>query len=284
MTIFVDGKKLAADLMASIKEYLDNKETSPSLHIIYIGSDPVIDNFVKYKERFGAFVGAQVITHRLDADITLEKAVAYLEKHQQDADGVIVQLPLPQHLDRDILLNAVNPKKDIDVLAESTRKEFTQKTTHFFPPVTGAIAHIAHHYNVDFKSSKTLIFGNGMLVGHPTRLWMEREKYNYTLVDNQTDLYVVHQLMNDSDIIISGAGQPKMIKDFFVKEGVVLFDAGTSESGKKILGDVDPDAYAKASLVTPVPGGIGPLTIAILYNNLLHAAYSDYDRNIHTNS
>jgi methylenetetrahydrofolate dehydrogenase (NADP+)/methenyltetrahydrofolate cyclohydrolase len=284
MTILVDGKKLSLELRDSIKEYIIQQEKSPSLHIIYIGSDPVIDNFVKYKEIFGAFVGAEVVIHRLGADITLEDAIAYVEKHQQDADGVIIQLPLPEHLDRDMLLNSVDPGKDIDVLAEKTRNNFIQNKTDFFPPVTGAIAYIAQQHDVDFKSFKTLIVGNGTLVGHPTVLWMDREKYHYTLVDKQTDIYVLHQLMNDSDIIISGVGQPHMIKDFFIKEGVIIFDAGTSESGKKIIGDVHPGAIKKTSIMTPVPGGIGPLTIAILYNNLLHAAYADYDRNIYTNS
>ena len=284
MTIFVDGKKLAGELRESMKAYLGKKIHSPSLHIIYIGADPVIDNFVKYKEKFGAAIGAQVVIHRLDAQIKLEEAIAYVQENQKNADGIIIQLPLPSHLDRDALLDSVDPKKDIDVLSKITRDNFTQKNTHFFPPVTGAIAYIAAHYKIDFKSLKTLIVGDGMLVGRPTLLWMHREKYEYTLVDKQTDVYVLHQLMNDADIIISGAGQPHLVKDFFIKKGVIIFDAGTSESGKKIIGDVHPDASKKASLITPVPGGIGPLTIAILYNNLLHAAYSDYDGYIYTNS
>lgn len=282
MTTLINGKKLADDLQEKMRKYLLSKEIKPSLHIIYIGSDPVIDNFVKYKEKFGAIINVDVVTHRLPTDISQESAVDYIRKKQKNADGLIIQLPLPDHLDRDILLNCVDSKKDIDVLAESTRAEFAKNKTNFFPPVTGAIAYIAKKHNIDFKSLTTLIVGNGMLVGHPTLLWMNREGYNYTLVDKQTDVYVIHQLMNESDVIISGAGQPHMIKDFFIKKGAILFDAGTSESGKKILGDVDPDCYNKAALVTPVPGGIGPLTIAVLYNNLLHAKYPNYDRNIYT--
>lgn len=276
----VDGKKLAYELQDEMKKYLKGKETKPSLHIVYIGSDPVIDNFVKYKQKFGAAIGADVVVHRLAGDIDQVEAIDYVQEIQKNADGLIIQLPLPAHFDRDSLLNSVDSRKDIDVLSEETRIEFTKYKTRFFPPVTGAIAHISACHAVDFRQSKTLIVGSGMLVGHPTLLWMDREKYDYTLVDKTTDVYVVHQLMNESDIIISGAGQPHMIKDFFIKKDVVLFDAGTSESGKKILGDVDPDCYKKARLVTPVPGGIGPLTIAILYNNLLHASYRDYDGNI----
>lgn len=280
MSTIVDGKKLSQELQKEMTEFLSRKNKKPSLHIIYVGSDPVIDNFVKYKQRYGKEIGAEVVVHNISEDIEEDELIDYIQKQHEFADGIIVQLPLPEYLDRNKILDSVSSEKDVDVLAEGTRERFIKKNTEFFPPVTGAIAYIAHIHGVGFAKANILVVGNGLLVGHPCVLWLEREKYNYTLVDKSTDLYVVHQLMNESDIIISGAGQPHMIKDFFVKEGVSLFDAGTSESGKKILGDVDPDAYKKAQLVTPVPGGIGPLTIAVLYYNLLHASYSDYDRNI----
>ncbi|MCI5050878.1 MAG: bifunctional 5,10-methylenetetrahydrofolate dehydrogenase/5,10-methenyltetrahydrofolate cyclohydrolase [Candidatus Pacebacteria bacterium] len=282
MTVIVDGKKMANTLLDEMKEFLGTQEKKPLLHIIYIGSDPVIDNFVKYKIKYGESIGAQVKVHNLPSDISEQEALNFIDTQTEDADGVIVQLPLPEHLDQETLLNHVLSTKDIDVLGQTAKENFSLANNSFFPPVTGAIAYIAASHNIDFSSAETLLVGNGRLVGHPTMLWMDRESYNYTLVNKETDIYVIHQLMNDADIIISGAGQPHMIKDFFVKEGVVLFDAGTSESGKKILGDVDPDTYKKAKLATPVPGGIGPLTIAILFNNLLMATYPHYDRNIYT--
>jgi methylenetetrahydrofolate dehydrogenase (NADP+)/methenyltetrahydrofolate cyclohydrolase len=282
MVTFVDGKKMSKTLQQEMKEFISHKDMIPSLHIIYIGSDPVIDSFVKYKQAFGAEINAEVVVHNLDGTITQQEALTYIHEHTKDADGIIVQLPLPKHFDRNAILDAVPCAKDIDVLSEKTRILFSENNTPFFPPVTGAIVHIAKKYSIDFSSSKTLIIGDGMLVGHPTVLWMNREKYDYTLVNKETDMHVLHQLMHESDIIISGAGQPHMIKEFFIKQGVILFDAGTSESGKKILGDVNPSAYEKARLVTPVPGGIGPLTIAMLYYNLLHASYLDYDRDINT--
>lgn len=282
MVRLVDGKKIAHEMQLQMKEFISQKDTTVSLHIIYIGSDPVIDNFVKYKQRFGVAIGAEVIVHNLEETIFEEEALEYIENNTKQADGIIIQLPLPKHLDRSKLLNSIPAEKDIDVLAETTRDLFTRNETLFFPPVTGAIATIAKKYDVDFSHANTLVVGDGMLVGHPTILWMNREKYNYTLVNKETDLYVIHQLMNESDIIISGAGQPHMIKEYFVKNDVIIFDAGTSESGKKILGDVDPAVHNKASLITPVPGGIGPLTIAVLYYNLLHARFTDYDTNINT--
>lgn len=282
MTTIVEGKKIAQELQQEMIDFLAHKKQRPVLHIIYVGSDPVVDNFVSYKQQFGKKIGVETVVHNFDKAISENELVELINKKTTKANGVIIQLPLPDHLDRDRILNTVSIERDIDVLAEATKELFVKKETPFFPPVTGSICLIANKHNINFKQSKTLIIGSGVLVGYPTMLWMDREEYNYTLVNKKTDIYVLHQLMNEADIIISGAGQPHMIKDFFVKDGVVLFDAGTSESGKKIVGDVDPDSFKKAALVTPVPGGIGPLTIAILYYNLLHATYDDYDRDINT--
>lgn len=282
MTTIVDGKKIAKILQQGMIDFLATKKQRPILHIVYVGSDSVVDNFVDYKKRFGRKIGAEVIIHNFDINISENKLIELINTKTAKANGVIIQLPLPDHLDTERILNIIPAEKDIDVLADSTKELFIKNKTSFFPPVTGSICLIARQHDIDFRKSDTLIVGNGALVGYPTMLWMDREGYNYTLVNRETDVYVVHQLMNEADIIISGAGQPHMVKDFFIKEGAILFDAGTSESGKKIVGDIDPSCFKKAALVTPVPGGIGPLTIAVLYYNLLHASYNDYDRNINT--
>ena len=185
------------------------------------------------------------------------------------ADGVIVQLPLPAHLGRTSILDAVPPHKDIDVLGSSSRELFSRGITDVFPPVTGAIVEIFNHHHINLLDKDILLVGNGTLVGYPMALWLEREGYNYNIIDHTTDDRDRNEYLKGADVIISGAGQPHMITPDRIKENVILIDAGTSEAGKKIIGDIHPDCREKASLITPVPGGIGPMTIALLYRNLV---------------
>lgn len=266
--MMVDGKKIALAIKNKLISH-SNKNTEPlELHIVYVGSDPVIDAFIRFKERFGHDVGVNVIVHRFDEDVLEEALIEHIRLIAQKPVGIIVQLPLPRLLDTEAILSAVPPQCDIDVLGTHARALFSQGKTTFFPPVTGAIVHIMQSHNLSFHGKNIVLVGKGQLVGYPTSLWFEKEGYSYAVIDGDTSSSEKQALLTQADVIISGVGQPGIIQPDMIKEGVVLFDAGTSESNKKIVGDIAPECYEKASLVTPVPGGIGPITIAVLYENL----------------
>lgn len=277
MTTMVNGKKYAQDLQQELLQRMQTLSKTLSLHIVYVGRDSVIDNFINYKKRLGDALGVDVVVHHFDDNETEGNIIKQIQEMAAIADGIIVQLPLPEGLETKKILDAVPALKDIDVLSSSARKAFSQGTTPCFPPVTGAIEYIFRKNNVSLDNKNIVIVGNGSLVGYPTGLWLAREGYPFDSVDKNTPLKKRNELFKNADIIISGAGVPNLILPEMLSGGVVLVDAGTSESGKKLVGDIHPDCVQVSSLFTPVPGGVGPLTISILYANLVLL----YEQNSH---
>lgn len=275
--MIVDGKKIASDIYDTLRESFRRVHKTPELHILYVGNDPVIDNFIRFKEQAGKSLGVAVHIHRFSHEISEEELIGALQKIQQSASGIVVQLPLPQHIHQEKILSMVPAELDIDVLGKNAQQQFIQRTSRFVPPVAGALEHIARTYACDFSNKKILLVGNGILVGYPVSLWLDRQQYVYDVIDKETPNHIQTALFAQADIIISGAGQPEFIHASMIRDGVALFDCGTSELSKKITGDIHPSSYEKASLVTPVPGGVGPLTIAVLYENLLIAHTQRYE-------
>lgn len=264
--MLVDGKKIANEIKESLRQEVVKLGRVPVLSIIYVGSDPAIESFIKIKKRFGEEMGVQIEIHRFGQKISGEELKKEIEKISGQSDGVIVQLPLSQHLDTDSILNAIPLEKDVDVLSKKAMEMFEKGDSAVFPPVAGAIKEIFDRYNVDMRSKKIVIIGKGRLVGQPTISWLKREGIEPVALEEGDD---VEREIRDADIIISGAGSPGLIKLEMIKEGVIIIDAGTSESKGKICGDADPACADKASVFTPVPGGIGPMTVAILFRNLI---------------
>ena len=269
MSIRVDGNKIAQSIKNRLQKQISNKDLNISFHIVYVGSDPIIDNFIRYKQSFGQDIGISVVIHRFSYDILEKELISKITNLEKIADGIIVQLPLPQHIDVQVILDSVPTYLDVDVLGSETKYLFMQKASNLIPPVTGAIIHILDYYNISFTDKNIVLLGNGLLVGRPTALWLDREKYVYDLITKDTKETKMNKLLKNADVIISGIGVPGLVSPEKVSSGVVLIDAGSSESGKKIVGDIDLRCSELSSLFTPVPGGIGPLTIATLYENLL---------------
>ena len=181
-----------------------------------------------------------------------------------------MQLALPEHIDTKAILDAVPVEKDIDVLSSKSRERFEKGELDITPPVVGAIKEIVEREQVEFGGKNVVVVGKGSLVGGPAALWFKNKGANVTVVDQDTNN--ITEVTQNADIIVSGAGVPGLITPDMIKEGMVLLDAGTSEQGGKLKGDADPACAEKASIFTPVPGGIGPITIATLLQNLVTRA------------
>lgn len=276
MGVLIDGKKIAQEIKKDLALEFKKLDYCPEFHIVYAGSDPVIDNFIEYKKVFGAALGVSVLVHTLPSTSTTQDVLDCIADISSSADGVIVQLPLPEALDREIILNAVPAEKDIDVLGTVALANFTAGDHSFYPPVAGSIVRALESQSLDLHALRVLVLGKGALVGYPFSLWLEREGYSYDVIDHTTDKKQVEQLLSSADVVVTGVGQPHMVQPHMIKKGAILIDAGTSESGKKIVGDIDPACYLISGAYTPVPGGIGPITIAVLYQNLLKACLSHY--------
>jgi methylenetetrahydrofolate dehydrogenase (NADP+)/methenyltetrahydrofolate cyclohydrolase len=179
-------------------------------------------------------------------------------------NGIIVQLPFPPHIDVDTVLSVIPKSYDVDVAW------YDGSSDEVLPPVVGAIAEIARVHDVLFATQNVVVVGKGKLVGAPALIWTQKQGAHVSVIDRETA--DPKTMIGDADILILGAGKPGLIMKDDVKEGVLIFDAGTSEDGGVLKGDADLSCAEKASLFTPVPGGIGPITIAVLLRNLITLA------------
>ena len=201
------------------------------------------------------------------------KVVDSVRRAASEADAVIVQLPLPVGVDTKSVCDAIPISKDTDVLSSAARAQFEMmdlRNPSFLPPVVGAVAEIFKKYAVDPKGKRAVVIGAGWLVGDPCAKWLAQQGAKVEVVTVESGDLTAS--LRDADIIISGAGSPHLIKPDMLKQGVVLIDAGTSESDGTIAGDADPSCADKCSLFTPVPGGIGPVSVAKLFENAIMLA------------
>ena len=245
----------------NIKQELAERLTGQNLKlvIIAVGDNVVSAKYLARKQKFGEAVGVETVLHEFVADVCEAELVEHLEKLANDGNvsGIVIQLPLPKHLNEEKLLALVPAEKDIDALSPEAR---------VLPPVVAAVKEILERNDVSVEGKKAVVVGRGRLVGRPTALWLAQNGAEVEVIDSATKDPVT--VIAEADIIVSGAGQPGLIKPEMLKEGVVLIDAATSEADGKLAGDADPACADKCSLFTPVPGGVGPLTIACLFKNL----------------
>ena len=259
--MIVDGKKLAAELEEKLAEEAQGKKLT--LAVVYVGDNPVSLRYINKKKKMGMRLGISVALYVFDVVITEEELMKEVENivADKEVNGVIVQLPLPQHISTEKITALISPEKDVDALGQNPL---------VFPPVVGAVREICKHYGISLRDKKVVVVGKGKLVGKPAAEWAREEGGDIEVVDRATKNPIEH--FKSADVIISGAGVPSLITPEKIKEGVLLFDAATSEMSGKLVGDIDPACADKAGLFTPVPGGIGPLTVVLLFKNLLELA------------
>lgn len=270
---YIDGKALAREIRAGLRAEVRAMEVSPRLAIVVVGDDAVIANFIAQKKKAAKAAGIDVRIYPFSETIStkeLRKRIAEIV-HEERNNGVIIQLPLPKQINARYILDAVTPEKDVDVLSARAVGNFAVGKSAVLPPVVGAVRALLEKANVDYAKQSVAILGAGKLVGRPVAVWLVQEGATVSVV--QRSAKNPADLLRKADIIISGIGAPGFIKKDMIKEGAILIDAGTSESGGQIVGDVDEASVRdKASLLTPVPGGVGPVTVAMLLQNLVTLA------------
>lgn len=259
--MIVDGKKIARQIYASLKDEVASLSKVPVMAAITCAPNFETQKYLELKKRKAAEVGITLRVIELPLTATTAEAVACVKAVLSQVDGVVVQLPLPPHIDREQVLAAVSADKDPDGFS------YGETESACLPPVVGAIHAIANEYKIDFDGKHVVVLGQGRLVGAPAAHYLRlRGAIVTTLTEaNQHDL----SALKEADILVSGIGRPHFITQDMVKLGTIIFDAGTSEDGGVVAGDVHPDVAVAASLFTPVPGGIGPITIAVLLRNLV---------------
>lgn len=254
-------EKLATELLFSAPK---------KVCFVIIGGNAATDQFVKMKCRMAERVGITAVVKKFPNLTSTADAVATITKiGKEDFDGIVVQLPMTQGIDMQTVLDAIPPLKDIDVLGTTAKESYASGKIDRTPPVAQAVFEILEAHNIAAKGKKIVILGKGKLVGEPVQLMFKRMKLPFDVIDSKTNNKDRASLLKNADIIVAGVGMPHSIKPEMVKDGVVLVDAGTSEQAGKLVGDIDPACASKASYFTPVPGGVGPITIVSVLRNLL---------------
>lgn len=278
----LDGKKLAQKILDEVKKEIEGITDKLRLGIVVVGENSAISSFISQKRKAAASIGIDTRVYPFPADVTtneLRKRIAEIV-HEKRNGGIIIQLPLPEHINVQYILNSVPPEKDVDVLSSRAIGNFATGRSKIMPPVAGAIKAFFEEYKIDYKNKYIVVSGAGNLVGKPVAFWLLNEKATFSIVRSTTEH--PEEFLRRADIIISGIGKPKFITGGMIKDGAIIIDAGTSseevgplpqaqhEVRPRLLGDVDFESVSpKASYLTPVPGGVGPVTVAILLKNLI---------------
>jgi len=271
MAHVIDGVELARERVESMRSFVASLPKTPSL--IALASEPDIptQQFLKIKKRVAERIGVSMVTKSVAANF--HEAKQALATACADADGVVVQLPFPESVDMDALLSHLPAHADPDCLGTHASALLERHESPILPPVISAVRAMCIRYGIVPRGKRVVVVGQGRLVGAPGARWFEEEGAEVVRVTkSSTDL---PEILLEADILLLGAGAPGLVLSEHIREGVVIFDAGTSETGGKVVGDAEPACQEKASFFTPVPGGIGPLAVAELFANLLRLRF-DY--------
>jgi len=266
----LDCKKLAEKILKSIKRQIKSRRLKLRLAVVLVGENSVSRVFIRKKKETCEKVGIDFKLYQFEKNITLQGLKNAVEKivEEKDNSGIVIQLPLPKNLDSQEILNLIPPEKDIDCLSQGGLDNFYGGEPLILPPVVGAVSHLLREYKILVKKKNIVVIGAGRLVGQPVSKWLLSKKAKVLVADKFTKN--ISSLTKKADIIISGVGKPGLITGDMVKSGVVIIDAGTIVEGNKLKGDIDFRSVSKkASYITPVPGGVGPMTIACLLENLI---------------
>jgi len=256
--MIIDGRALAKETLARTSAHAHELARRPKVVALVGVETPATKSYLKIKSARAVDAGCDFETRPYPSST-------------DDADAVIIQLPLSEGIDTTAACDTIPLAKDADVLSSAARRAFeNQEPGAPLPPVVGAVKQVLEAGNVDPRGKRVVIVGRGFLVGAPMATWLTQQGADVSVVSKETaDLF---EALSTADIIVSGAGVPRLITPDVLKQGVVLIDAATSESGGVIAGDADPACADKCSLFTPVPGGIGPMAVACLFENAVRLA------------
>lgn len=271
--MIIDGKKIRDTILEEVKRGVEALPFVPIFCDILVGTDPVSSQYVRMKEKTAQSVGIKFRSAEFPESITTEELVLEIENLNRVPHmcGIIVQLPLPTHIDMHTVVNAILPSLDVDCLSEDAATLFYKNQNPLSFPAALACVAVLDSIEDTLIGKNIVVLGQGMLVGKPVTHLLKTRGLTVTTVDRTTEAKAA--ILKDADVIISGIGQGKFITSEMVKPGVIIIDAGTSEDTGGIVGDVDRSSVEQvASYLSPTPGGVGPVTVALLLKNVLTVA------------
>ena len=285
MATILEGKqtsdKIKIQIASKVKEYIDKGERAPHLTAILVGHDGGSEAYVGNKERSCNAVGFTSTVLRFESDITEEKLLSVVKEinEDQNTDGLIVQLPLPKHINENKIIEAISPSKDVDGFHPVNTGKMMLGLPTFLPATPFGILRLLEEYKIETKGKYCVVLGRSNIVGRPIANLLMRKSYpgDCTVTVCHSRTKEIAKFTREADIIIAALGQPEFLKGDMVKEGAVVIDVGTTrvkdetkKSGFRLSGDVEfASVEPKCSYISPVPGGVGPMTIVSLMTNTM---------------
>lgn len=277
----IDGKATAEVVLEEVKAEVDQFKAQgihPCLAVILVGVDPASQVYVRNKVQKAEQVGIRSLEFRMDADTSTETLLAKISELNADdtVNGILVQLPLPSHIDENTVLQSVLPEKDVDGFHSENVGGLSQGREVLVPCTPKGCLRLLKDHLGDLSGLNAVVIGRSNIVGKPMANLLLHENCTVTIVHSRTRN--IQEICKQADILVAAIGRPRMINSDYVREDAVVIDVGINriaENGKnRLVGDVDfDDVYPLVSAITPVPGGVGPMTIAYLMKNTLHATY-----------
>ena len=273
----MDGKVIAERIRKEIAGKVAKLSTPIGLGTILVGSDPGSVAYVDGKHKDCAQVGIKSIKVNLPDSVSTADVVAAVNKLNQDPNctGFIVQLPLPSGIDVQEVLSAIDPKKDADGLTPTNLGNLVLSFNEIIPCTPKAIVALLSEYKIKLSGAKVLIIGRGLTVGRPLSILLSQKAINATITLAHSATSNLSALIKESDFVIAAIGSAHFIKPEMVKPGAVIVDVGITRVDNKLVGDVDPTVAQIASAMAPMPGGVGPLTRAMLLQNVFELATNE---------
>lgn len=272
----IDGKKISQEIKDELKaevEQLRENGVVPCLAVIQVGADPASTVYVGNKKKACEYIGIRSLAYEIPEETTESELLALIDElnNNDEVNGILVQLPLPSHIDENKVIQAISPLKDVDGFSEKSVGAMTIGTNGYLPCTPAGIIQLLKRSGIEISGKNCVVVGRSNIVGKPAALLMLRENATVTICHSRTkDL---KKICSEADILIVAIGKPEFITAEYVKEGAVVIDVGIHRrEGKKLCGDVKYDEVEpKAGYITPVPGGVGPMTIAMLMENCIKA-------------
>ena len=276
MAELINGKEISAAIKEEVKEKvlkLKSEGKEVTLAVIQVGNNPASTTYVGNKKKACEYVGIRSLAYEIPEETTEEELLELIEKLNNDesVNGILVQLPLPGHINEDKVIEAISPIKDVDGFHPMNVGALSIGKPGFVSCTPYGIIELLKRSNVEISGKHCVVIGRSNIVGKPMASLLIRENGTVTVVHSKT--VNMKEITKQADILVVAIGKPKFIDDSYVKEGAVVIDVGINrDENNKLCGDVDFDSVSKvAGKITPVPGGVGPMTIAMLMNNCVHS-------------
>lgn len=276
MTQIIDGKKISAQIKDELKEKvagLKSRGIEVTLAVIQVGNDPASGVYVGNKKKACAYIGIRSLSYELPQETSQEELLSLIGELnlREDVNGILVQLPLPEHIDEEKVLDCINPLKDVDGFHPQNVGALCIGKPGFVSCTPAGIIQLLKRSGIEIAGKECVVVGRSNIVGKPMSLLLLRENGTVTIAHSRTEK--LKEVTRRADILVAAVGRPKMITEDYVKEGAVVIDVGIHRNeNNKLCGDVDYDSVApKCSVITPVPGGVGPMTIAMLMSNCVES-------------